>query len=200
MEGLDDTPLWERSLTGDGEAFALLFDRHQARVHRHAHRLTADAHDAEDLTAGAFLELWRRRRDARVVSGSLLPWLLVTTTNLARNHARGLRRHRAFLARLPRTEAVVDDHASSRVDERWSNALARLSAADLRLVALVVLEDQPLADAASVLGLTPQAAKSRMHRARLRLRAAMSEPDAGPPGAGPAARESDPSRTTGGRR
>ncbi|WP_396133584.1 RNA polymerase sigma factor [Arthrobacter sp. 1088] len=42
-------------------------------------------HDAEDATAAAFLELWRRREGVRLVDGSILPWLLVTTTNTARN-------------------------------------------------------------------------------------------------------------------
>lgn len=205
MTGPDDEPLWRRSTAGDGDAFAQLFDRHHARVHRHAHRLTADRHDAEDLTAGAFLELWRRREHARLVDGSLLPWLLVTTSNLARNHARGLRRHRAFLARLHREPGPHlrsgdrDDDGWAALDEPWARALAQLSAADLRLVTLVVLEDQPLASAAALLGLSPQAAKSRMHRARQRLRAAVAPPG-GPPVTWPAQeneRPATPSPTPG---
>ncbi|WP_211319150.1 RNA polymerase sigma factor [Quadrisphaera granulorum] len=178
MDDVDDTALWQRSTAGDGEAFALLFDRHHARVHRHAHRLTADRHDAEDLTAGAFLELWRCRDRVRLVDGSVLPWLLVTTSNLARNHARGLRRYRDFLSRLDREPATTHDVAADEwtdLDEPWAGALAQLSAADLRLVTLVLLEDHPLASAASLLGLTPQAAKSRLHRARQRLRALLPD-------------------------
>jgi RNA polymerase sigma-70 factor (ECF subfamily) len=62
-----DEPLWRRSLDGDGDAFGRLFDRHRARVYRHACRLTATRHDAEDVVASAFLELWRRRGDVRLV-------------------------------------------------------------------------------------------------------------------------------------
>ena len=69
---------WTRALDGDGEGFATIFDSHRDRVYRHALWLTGNVHDAEDLTAGAFLELWRRRKSVRVVDGTVLPWLLVT--------------------------------------------------------------------------------------------------------------------------
>ncbi|WP_222711097.1 RNA polymerase sigma factor [Quadrisphaera setariae] len=187
MDGIDDTEPWACSLRGDGYAFGLLFDRHHAHVYRHAHRLTAQRDDAEDLTAGAFLELWRRRQDVRLVSGSVLPWLLVTTANLARNHHRGLRRHRAFLDRVrmfpENLEAKLHESDLGRggqgasdgwsaIDGPWAKALAQLNAADLRLVTLVVLEEYSLAEAADLLDTTPQAAKTRMHRAKKRLRAA----------------------------
>ncbi|WP_277526503.1 sigma factor [Arthrobacter sp. ES3-54] len=51
-------------------------------------RLSRDRHDAEDIMATAFLELWRRRDTVRVVEGPVLPWLLVTTANAARNSGR----------------------------------------------------------------------------------------------------------------
>ncbi len=96
-----DEVLWDRSLTGDGEAFGLLFDRHRERVFRHACRLADTRQDAEDVVASAFLELWRCRAKVRLVDGSVLAWLLVTTTNLGRNAARSRRRYRQFLDRLP---------------------------------------------------------------------------------------------------
>ncbi len=74
-----DSTLWGRSLTGDGEAFDVLFDRHRDRVFRHACRLADTRQDAEDAVASAFLELWRCRAKVQLVDGSVLPWLLVTT-------------------------------------------------------------------------------------------------------------------------
>ena len=49
-----------------------------------------------------------------------------------------------------------------------------MSAEDLHLVSLVVFEDYSLAAAAAVLNLTPGAAKTRMHRARQRMKAAIT--------------------------
>jgi DNA-directed RNA polymerase specialized sigma24 family protein len=61
--------LWRRSLEGDGEAFGALFDRHRDRVFGHACRLADTRQDAEDVVASAFLELWRRRAEVRLVDG-----------------------------------------------------------------------------------------------------------------------------------
>ena len=176
MNPLDEAGAWGRAAAGDGDAFGRLFDAHSGRVYRHALRLTGDVHNAEDVLAAAFLELWRRRKDVRVVDGSVLPWLLVTAGNLALNQGRGLRRHRAFLARLPRQEQQVDPaevqallRADLDVEPHLLAAIKTLSSTDQQLLALVALEDYPLRAAAEALGLTEDAARSRWQRIRRRL-------------------------------
>ena len=172
-----DAQLWSRSLSGDGAAFGVLFDLHHDRVFRHAYRLVEDRCDAEDVTAIAFLELWRRRADVRLVNDSVLPWLLVTTTNSARNLRRSVARYRRLLDTLPRTPDTADAetayfaaHPSEQFDRRLTAALRSLPAADLRLVSLVVLEGFTIADTARILGLSSSAAKTRLYRARVKLR------------------------------
>ena len=100
MNDDDDATLWARAGQGDGEAFGVVFDRHRDRVLGHALRLTRHRHDAEDVAALVFLEAWRRRAAVRVVDGSVLPWLLVTTGHVAQNAARARRRHGLALAKL----------------------------------------------------------------------------------------------------
>jgi RNA polymerase sigma-70 factor (ECF subfamily) len=174
-----DERLWHRSLLGQGDAFGALYDRHRNRVFRHAYRLSGNHHDAEDIMAASFLELWRRRKQVRVVEGSILPWLLVTTTNMARNSARAALRYQRLLNALPRTENLRDLTADSfrsyqdALDQDLARALATLTAEDLHLVTLVVFEEHTIVAAAAVLGISPAAAKSRIHRARQRLRAAL---------------------------
>ena len=143
---------------------------------RHACRVAQTRRDAEDVVASAFLELWRRRSEVRLVNGSVLPWLLVTTTNLARNSARGTRRYRQLLERLPRereqpdaAEIAMNTHALG-VDPRLRTGLRSLSKADAQLFALVVLEGYAVGDAAELLKLSLAAARARLHRARARLR------------------------------
>ncbi|WP_461163943.1 RNA polymerase sigma factor [Arthrobacter sp. R4-81] len=169
--------LWLRSLNGDGEAFGRVFDRHRGRVFRHAYRLCGERHDAEDVMSAAFLELWRRRDSVRLVEGSVLPWLLVTTTNLARNSRRSVFRYRRLLNSLPRTEDISHVTGESvfldTMESDVANALRTLNALDMQLVSLVVFEDYTLAAAAAVLNLTPGAAKTRMHRARQRMKKAI---------------------------
>jgi RNA polymerase sigma factor (sigma-70 family) len=175
VDAARDEALWARSRQGDADAFGELFDRHHPRVYRHALRLLNDRADAEDVTAATFLELWRHRHRVRIVNGSILPWLLVTTTNLARNTERSIRRYRQLLQRLPRQDDVPDaaDVALGDVldnDEQLGAALRSLRHLDRQLIVLVVLEGFPIAEAATVLGLSPTAAKTRLHRARTRLR------------------------------
>ncbi|WP_454812752.1 RNA polymerase sigma factor [Paenarthrobacter nitroguajacolicus] len=175
-----DSQLWQRSLKGDGDSFGLLFDRHRDRVFRHAYRLTGDRHDAEDIMSTAFLELWRRRASVRLVDGSVIPWLLVTTTNVARNTRRTTFRYRKLLDSLPRTEEVSNaadgPFLQTEMDHEAAKALNTLNELDLQLVSLVIFEEYTIADAATILHLTPGAAKSRMHRARQRMKAAFTSP------------------------
>ena len=172
----DEVGLWSLARGGDAQAFAAIFDLHRDRVFRQAVRLLGSWPDAEDVSASAFLELFRRRDDVRIVNGSILPWLLVTTANLARNSTRARRRYRAFLAGLPRdgggaTSAdVAQTVVDLDVDPRLRRALLQLAEEDVALLTLVALEDLTIADAAAVLGLSPAGAKTRLHRARQRIR------------------------------
>jgi RNA polymerase sigma-70 factor (ECF subfamily) len=175
----DEAIAWAAVLGNDGNAFVVIFDQHRDRVYRHALRMTANVHDAEDVTAGAFLELWRRRKAVRVVDGSVLPWLLVTTTNLARNLTRSLRRYRTLIAALPRVEVAqsAEDVALKQIEEfeiaaKLRNALSALSPSDAALITLIMFEHYSPAQAAVVLGITDGAARTRIFRARTRVAAA----------------------------
>ena len=88
-DDFDEAAAWSAARGGDGPAFASLFDRHRDRVFGHALRLVRERHDAEDVTAVVFLEAWRKRESVRLVDGSIIGWLLVTTNYAARNHTRG---------------------------------------------------------------------------------------------------------------
>jgi RNA polymerase sigma factor (sigma-70 family) len=179
VETGSDEGLWVASLHGDGVTFGELFDRHHPRVYQHAVRLLSIGADAEDVTAAAFLELWRRRSDVRIVNHSILAWLLVTTSNLARNAERGTRRYRQFLERLPRqvdSPDTADLLMASMLDAagQLSVALRSLGQQDLQLITLVVLEDFTITEAALAVGLSATATRTRLHRARVRLRLSLA--------------------------
>lgn len=172
-----DEQLWAAVVRGDGVAFAAIFDRHGDRVWRHAWRLMQHRQDTEDVTSAAFAEAWRCRRRVRIVDTSVLPWLLATATNCARNARRSLRRNERLIAHIPLGPDAPDtaDVAADRLERldagsTVAQALRELPEADARLIALVLLEELPLADAAAALGIGYGAAKTRMHRARARLR------------------------------
>jgi RNA polymerase sigma-70 factor (ECF subfamily) len=173
--------LWRCSLEGDGAAFGRLFDLHRDRVFRHACRLGGSRQDAEDLVASTFLEFWRCRDRVRIVDGSVLPWLLVTATNLSRNALRGTRRSRQLIERLSRAAdrpGAADLKAEDSVlgiDAALGTALRSLGKLDAQLFALVALEGYSVGDAAELLKLSVPAARTRLHRARVKLRTQLGD-------------------------
>lgn len=176
----DEPTAWAAALRNDGDAFGAVFDQHRDRVYRHALRMTANVPDAEDVTAEAFLELWRRRKSVRVVDGSVLPWLLVTTTNVARNRARGLRRYRTLIAALPHGDDArsAEDVTLERIEvvriaTQVREALRSLAPSDVALITLTTLEHYSSAQTAVALGISEGAARTRLHRARTRMATAL---------------------------
>jgi RNA polymerase sigma factor (sigma-70 family) len=172
-EDAADAADWARAVDGDGEAFGRIFDRHRDRVLRHGLRLAPTPGDADDLVAITFLEAWRNRQRVRVVDGSVLPWLLVTATNVGRNLRRGAHRYSALLERLPPGQHGADP-ADSAAAHDVATHLDRLSLADRQVLTLCVLEGYSEKDAAAALGVAPGTVKSRLSRARRRLASALA--------------------------
>jgi RNA polymerase sigma-70 factor (ECF subfamily) len=183
-----DEAEWTRACASDDRAFGELFERHHGRVFRHALRLVVMPQEADEVMASAFLELWRRRADVRLVDGSVLPWLLATATQLSRNRLRGQVRYQRLLARLPREEsedaAVSALESLERVElrKRIHAALRKMSATDAALMTLTVVDGLTTAEAGAAVGLAPGAARMRLSRARGRLQALLtvSEPNVAP--------------------
>jgi RNA polymerase sigma factor (sigma-70 family) len=173
-----DADEWARALGGSAEAFGRIFDRHQDRVLRHSLRLVPQRTDADDVVAIVFLEAWRKRRTVRFIDGSLLPWLLVTATNAARNVERGHRRYRILLQRLPQVTAINDHIATG--DTEVEVALRSMSLPDRQIITLCVLEGFTEAEVAQALGIARGTVKSRLSRAKKRLAALIVPPTTAP--------------------
>ena len=163
-----DEELWVRVRAGDESALGALFDRHEARLFRHAARLLTSREDAKDAVTVAFFELWRKRASVRLVDGSPLPWLLNTVSNSARNLERSGSRYRDLIHRTP-----VAAHAGPPTAHDETGVLAalkRLPAREQSVIVLTVLEGYPDREAAAALGIPVGTVKSRLARAKSRLR------------------------------
>lgn len=166
----DDAGLWARVRQGDELALAGLFDRYEGRLFRQASRLLTHREDAKDAVTVAFFELWRKRASVRLVEGSPLPWLLNTVAHCARNLERSGRRYRALLDRAPVAEPVSHDTDDSGV----MAALKRLPEREQAVVVLSVLEGYSEREVAQALGVPAGTVKSRLSRAKARLREDLS--------------------------
>lgn len=178
MEADSDAAVWQAVLAGDADGVGVIWDRHRDRVFRHLLGAGSGSTEAEDLTAVTFLELWRRRTAVRFVDSSLLPWLLVTASNVARNAARSQRRYQAFLARLPKPESITaaaDAAPSTRRGQALARSWPSVGRLDRQLLMLTAVEGFSVAEAATALGLSEAAAKMRLSRTRKRLHTAIDE-------------------------
>jgi RNA polymerase sigma factor (sigma-70 family) len=171
-----DADLWQRASAGEPDAFGLLFERHAKAVYNYLFRRTANWALAEDLTSIVFLEAWRRRREVRLEGDTALPWLLGVATNVLRNRRRSQWRHRAAIARIPREHAHdFADEANGRLDDERRmrtvlRAIATLPQRERDVFALCAWAELSYEDAAVALGIPVGTVRSRLSRARARIR------------------------------
>ena len=155
-------------------AFAALFDAHFDAVLAYARRRTAQLADAEDVVAEAFTIVWRRRSDLPVSEAERLPWLYGVARRVISNQRRGLARRQRLRDRLL---AGARQSASAAPPSLLPvlDAMSRLRDGDREVLRLAAWEGLSHAEIAITLGITPNAAAIRLHRARRRLAVEMKD-------------------------
>ncbi|WP_436502252.1 RNA polymerase sigma factor [Actinokineospora sp. HUAS TT18] len=172
-----DALLWDRAAAGDQSAFSVLFERHVESLWNHGYRLTGSWSQAQDIASATFLTAWTRRREVTLVRDSALPWLYAVAGNIARSENRRSTRFLRALRRVPLddTEADHADAVARRVDSdrrtrEVADAVRGLPKAEREAVELCLLGEVSTADAALLLGVAEVSVRSRLSRARARLR------------------------------
>jgi RNA polymerase sigma factor (sigma-70 family) len=160
---------------GDPEAFGLIYDRHAATLLRFLGR-RAGARVAETLVGELFRVAFERRNTFDPSRGSALPWLYGIGANLLlkhrRNEARWLRASARFAAgqeaRDRRSGAAALD--ARVLFPRVAGAIETLPAGEREALLLFAWEDLPYQSVAEALDLPIGTVRSRINRARARLR------------------------------
>ncbi|GAA4385694.1 RNA polymerase sigma factor [Actinomadura verrucosospora] len=177
-----DADLVERSLA-DPEAFAALFDRYSAMIYRYvSRRLGPEA--AEDVVGETFLVAFSKRNRYDLEQRDARPWLFGIATKLvARHHRAEAARYRA-LRRSPVDGPVEgpDDRVAAGVTASATRpalaaALSGLARRDLDVLLLVAWGDLSYEEAARALGIPVGTVRSRLNRARRKVRAALGDTD-----------------------
>jgi RNA polymerase sigma-70 factor (ECF subfamily) len=173
----DDPQLWERTRSGDAEAFGDLYERHARAVQSYCLWRTADLQAAEDATATVFLEAWRKRQRLTLTTDSAAPLLLGIANNVVRRQWRSQRRHRDTLERVRSVGQAPNDleaEAIARVDairqvREGSEAIRALPRREREVLALLAWSDLSYGGIAEALDLPVGTVRSRLARARTRL-------------------------------
>ena len=165
-----------RSLERPG-AFTVLFDRHHPAIWRYLCR-RAGPTAADDLAGETFLRAFSARGRYDADRGDARPWLYGIATNLLREDARREARQMRAYARAAEPvgeSAPTVDEAEDRADAsvlapRVVAALAGLSPPDRDTLLLFALTDLDYQGVAVATGVPVGTVRSRLHRARRRLR------------------------------
>jgi RNA polymerase sigma-70 factor (ECF subfamily) len=173
--GRTDAELIEASLVHP-RAFAALFERYAGPVHRYLVKRVGPQ-DAEDLVGETFVTAFRGRSSYDLNRSEARPWLFGIATNLSRHYWRTEARRQKAQSVIA-TPAISHDHSEHATSSaffasqegRIAQALAQLDDAHLDVLLLVVGPGLTYEETALALGIPVGTVRSRMSRARQRLR------------------------------
>jgi RNA polymerase sigma-70 factor (ECF subfamily) len=199
MDPGDDT-LLARARAGDRAALDELLSRHERRVYRFGLRLCRDPEDAKDVLQETLLAVARTVKDFRGAS-SVSTWLYTIARSFcikkrrrsrfapAEEESLAAREPGALARQVPDPARAPDESLAGRQVERaLERAIARLEPMYRDVLVLRDVEGLSAPEVAEVMGITVEAVKSRLHRARVAVRAEVAPLLALPPeGAAPAA-------------
>jgi RNA polymerase sigma-70 factor (ECF subfamily) len=181
MQEEADESLLERARSGNGPALEELLERHQARVYRFGMKMCRDPEDAKDVLQDTLLAMARGVRDFRGAS-SISTWLYT----IARSFCIKKRRRNQLAPEekwpdadvAPEPTRLVDPARSpdevlvgKQVERALERAISLLEPKYREVLILRDVEGLTAPEVAEVLGISVQAVKSRLHRARLSVRA-----------------------------
>lgn len=162
--------------------FAVVFDRHATAIYRYLAR-RAGTVLADDLLAQTFLVAFEHRDRYDTARPSARPWLYGIASNLLRRHHRDeVRQYRAW-ARSgidPLEEAGPADESDDRLDAAarspsLARGLATLRPADREVLLLFAWGELSYDEIATALDIPLGTVRSRLHRARAHVRAALPD-------------------------
>lgn len=185
---LDDAILIRRSQQGDRRAFGEIVTKYQDRLHNAACRMTNNREDAADIVQETFLKAFGAI-DGFKGGSSLYTWLY----QIAVNTMISLRRRRKVRKEDKKVPLITDDNTRVCVDPpdrhpgpeektlqaelrgRIERAIAELDEEHRILVVLKDIEGLDYEQISRIVGCPRGTVKSRLHRARLKLRDALAD-------------------------
>lgn len=179
---MDDRELVERARAGDSSAFEVLVTKYQQRVYNLALRMTGNEEDAFDLSQEAFIKAWRGLETFQF-DAQFSTWLYRLTSNACLDFLRAQKRRKTVSLTYEDDEGeetqidVVDpapdpEQAALASEDRelLRCALDALDDESREIITLRVIDDLRYDQIAEVLGVKEGTVKSRLSRAREKLK------------------------------
>ena len=174
-----DFELIKRTLSGDQDAFTVLVQRYQKRVHALAWRKIGDFHVAEEITQDTFLRAYRKLgtlKNPNLFAG----WLYVIANRLCSTWFEKRAPEMQSLETVPAVELEEhhyseytakqrEEHASEKRIDLVKHLLQKLPESERIVMTLHYLAGSSCKEISEFLGVSLNTVKSRLHRARQRL-------------------------------
>ena len=157
------------------QAFRRVVERHQGALLAFARSLGLDEHAAEDVVQDAFLTAFARRAEFDPRRGTYRAWLYAIARNRALNDLRKKRPRPVPEPPEAEPRRVGDPHEPEAF-LLFDRALARLPEEQWAAFVLAEIHGLSHAEVAAVEGIAPGTVKSRVARARARIRAVLKHP------------------------
>jgi RNA polymerase sigma-70 factor, ECF subfamily len=175
MASHDERVLVARLRASDADAFDEVYDAYRARVFAFLLRMSRSRTVAEDLLDETWLRLVRHAPKL-VPDTRVGPWLFTVARNLYWNHRRDALVEESFVPELltlwpspPPWPSPFDLAVAGELERRIERALSTLSPEHREVVLLVGHEGLTPTEAAAVCGISPEAVRQRLSRARAML-------------------------------
>ena len=176
----EEQRLIARVLDGDQDAFAAIVTTHEKQVYNLCLRMVSDPEDAQDLAQEAFLKAWRGLRFYKFES-AFSTWLYRLTTNVCIDHLRRQKRRPQISLTmgeeedeeldLPDTAPLPEEQLLHGEDRRAvAEAMAQLDEESRAILTLRIVEEQSYEQIGEILDLKAGTVKSRIARARGKLK------------------------------
>ena len=178
----NDAQLIQQTLAGDQSAFSTLVQRYQKPVHALVWRKIGDFHIAEEITQDIFLRVYKKLQTLKNPN-RFAGWLYVIAARRCFAWCKKKRIPMTSLDAMSAEELEELAYVQYRVDQQDEDVneqqrevvkrlLQKLPESERTVVTLHYLGDMTCEDISQFLGVSPNTVKSRLHRARKRLKKA----------------------------
>jgi len=179
-----DATIVQRVRDGEVEAFRILVERHSRGLYALAHRMTGNAHDAEDIVQESLMRAYKQlhRFESRAEFST---WIHRIGVNCALDHLRSRKSRESMIQNgeegmpdlvdsLPaRVPSALQQLADSQIRVHVEGALAVLSMTERSAFVMRHFQEMPLIEIGRVLGINENAVKNTIFRAVQKVRRAL---------------------------
>ena len=168
---MNDDEIIEQVLVGDIEAYRLLVERHERCVYGFVHGMVRNMSDVEDLAQEVFMAAFKNLRSFDTRRAKFSTWLLTIAHNRCCNHLKRRSPQSGEMNNVVSGAASPDTSALNReTRDRLDEALNKMSIEQRTAFILSEIQQLPLAEIAAMEGIPLGTVKSRISRAKERLR------------------------------